>query len=284
VAEYVPSVRMRRIARTLLNWRVSRELLGADVASQAGWSASKQSRLENATQPIQPHEVMSLALIYGIPEDERHAVFNATMTAQKQGWWEAVGKDALVDDMLGYVELESEATTVRTFKIDLVPGLLQSTEYSAAIGQAYLPRASADAVRQRVEARARRQERLTDENPIKVEAVVSEAAFRTLVGGPEVMSHQLGRLLELTKLPNIDLRVIPMAAGAYPAMGTPFSLLSFAGDYPDVGYIDLISKGVYMEEPDDVEPYKINFAGLQEVALTPRRTRALITELAGSLR
>jgi hypothetical protein len=105
-------------------------------------------------------------------------------------------------------------------------------------------------VRQRVEARARRQERLTDENPIKVEAVVSEAAFRTLVGGPEVMSHQLRRLLELTKLPNIDLRVIPMAAGAYPAMGTPFSLLSFAGDYPDVGYIDLISKGVYMEEPD----------------------------------
>jgi hypothetical protein len=137
-------------------------------------------------------------------------------------------------------------------------------------------------VRQRVEARARRQERLTDENPIKVEAVVSEAAFRTLVGGPEVMSHQLRRLLELTKLPNIDLRVIPMAAGAYPAMGTPFSLLSFAGDYPDVGYIDLISKGVYVEEPDDVEPYKINFAGLQEVALTPRRTRALITELAGS--
>lgn len=283
MADYVPSVRMRRIARTLLNWRESRNLKGAEVAARAGWSTAKQSRLENATQPIQPAEVVTLALIYGIPEDERDSVFNSCLTAQRQGWWDAVGKDALVEDFVGYVELEAEATTVRTFKIDLIHGLLQTADYAVAIGEAYLPQAAAKVKRERVEARVKRQERLTSENPIQVEAVLAEGALRTRVGGPEVMRQQLERLIELAKLPNVDLRVIP-AAGAYPAMGTPFSILSFASGYSDVGYIELLGKGIYLEEPEDLEPYRINFAGLQGVAWSSRKSRTLIAEIARDLR
>jgi transcriptional regulator with XRE-family HTH domain len=274
---------MRRIAGTLLKWRESRKVTGGEIAKQAGWSISKQSRLENATQPIQPAEVITLALIYGIPEVERDAVFNSCLKAQKQGWWDAVGKDALVDDVVGYVELESEATTVRTFKIDLVDGLLQTADYATAIGKAALPRASAKIVRERVEARAMRQDRLTGENPIQVEAVFAEGALRARIGGPEVMRRQLDRLAELAELPNVDLRAIP-ATGAYPAMGTPFSILSFGTGYPDVGYIELLDKGTYLEEPEDVEPYRTNFAGLQEVAWSPRKSRTLIADIARDLR
>jgi transcriptional regulator with XRE-family HTH domain len=283
LADYVPTVRMRRIARTLLKWRESRDLNGADVAKQAGWSGSKQSRLENATQPIQPADVVTLALIYGIPAEERDAVFNSCLGAQKQGWWDAVTQDALVEDFVGYVDLEAEATTVHTFKIDLIDGLLQTAEYAAAIGEAFLPQAPAEVKRERVKARAKRQDRLTTEDPIQVEAVLAEGALRTRVGGPNVMRQQLERLIELSKLPNVDLRVIP-AAGAYPAMGTPFSILSFASGYPDIGYVELLDKGVYLEEPEDVEPYRDNFAGLQEVAWSARKSRTLIADIAHDLR
>jgi hypothetical protein len=283
LADYVPTVRMRRIARTLLKWRESRDLKGGDVAMRAGWSGSKQSRLENATQPIQPADVVTLALIYGIPAEERDAVFNSCLGAQKQGWWDAVTKDALMADVVSYVELEAEATTVCAFMIDLIPGLLQTEDYAAAIGDAYLPRASAEVKRERVKARAKRQDRLTDENPIQVEAVLTEGALRTGVGGPEVMRQQLERLVELSKLPNVDLRVIP-AAGAYPAMGTPFRILSFASGYPDIGYVELLGKAVYLEEPEEVEPYRHNFAGLQEVAWSARKSRTLIADIAHDLR
>jgi hypothetical protein len=283
LADYVPTVRMRRIARTLLKWRESRDLKGGDVATRAGWSGSKQSRMENATQPIQPAEVVTLALIYGIPADERDAVFNSCLGAQKQGWWDAVTKDALMEDVVGYVELEAEAAAVRTFEIDLIDGLLQTKDYSAAIGDAYLPRASAEVKRERVKARSRRQDRLTGENPIQVEAVITEGALRTGVGGPEVMRQQLERLVELSKLPNVDLRVIP-STGAYPAMGTPFHILSFASGYPDVGYIELLDRGVYLEEPEDVKPYRDNFAGLQEVSWSARKSRTLIADIAHDLR
>jgi hypothetical protein len=282
LTDYVPTVRMRRIARTLLKWREIRDLKGADVAARAGWSASKQSRLENAAQPIQPAEVVTLGLIYGIPVEERDAVFNSCLGAQKQGWWDAVTKDALDQDFVGYVELEAEATTVHTFKIDLIEGLLQTADYAAAIEDAYLPRASAEIKRGRVEARTNRHERLTGENPIRVEAVLTEGALRARVGGPRVMRQQLERLVELSKLPNIDLLVIP-AAGAYPAMGTPFSILSFGSGYPDIGYVELLERGVYLEEPQDVEPYRTNFAGLQEVAWSARKSRTLIADIARDL-
>lgn len=282
MAEYVPNMRMRRVARTLLQWRESRGVNAADVAKKAGWSGAKQSRLENATQPIQPAQVITLALLYDVPEAERDVVFNACLSAQQEGWWDAVRREALVADLLDYVEFESEATTVHTFKIDLVPGLMQTSGYAAAIESAFLPQASAEVIRERVDARIRRQERLDGDNQIHIEAVLTEGALRAQVGGPEVMAQQLDRLVDLAKLPNVDLRVIA-ATGAYPAMGTPFSILSFAGDYPDVGYIESIDKGVYIEEPEDLKPYQVNFAGLQKVALSQSKSRGLIAEIVRSL-
>jgi hypothetical protein len=283
VTDYVPSMRMRRVARALLHWRESRGINAADIARKAGWSGAKQSRLENATQPVQPAQVITLALLYDIPEAERDAVFTACLAAQERGWWETVSREALVADVLDYVDFESVATTVRTFKVDLIDGLLQTQEYAAAIGEAFLPPAPPEVVQERVEARAKRQERLAGENPIHVEAVLTEGALRVEVGGPEVMRQQLDWLVELGKQPNVDLRVLP-ATGAYPAMGTPFYLLSFDGAFPDVGYIELLNRGVYVEEPEDLEPYQVNFAGLRKVALSQNKSRSLIAEIAQNLR
>jgi hypothetical protein len=196
------------------------------------------------------------------------------------GWWDAVQEDALVNDALTYVELENEATKARTFKIDLIDGLLQTAEYAAAVVRANLPMATEGLVRRRVEARERRQERLTGEDPIHVEAIMAEAALSTRVGGPDVMRRQLNRLRELGALPNISIRVVP-AAGAYPAMGTPFYILSFDDGYPDIGYVEMLDKGVYLAEPDDVEPYVTKFNALLRVALNEHESDELIREIAG---
>ncbi|SFB61964.1 5'-deoxynucleotidase YfbR [Amycolatopsis marina] len=280
---YRPSIRLRRIARTLREWRVPTGLQSGEVAAKAGWSTAKQSRLENATQPITPADVMTLALLYDIAEPVRDKVFRATLAAQERGWWEQIEKEALAEDVLSYVELESEASKVCVFKVDLIPGLLQTSEYAAAISHAFLPAASEELVRHRVNARMKRQTRVEDGHPVHVEAIVTEAALRVIVGGPGVMRRQLGRLVSLSSLPNIDLRVIAANSGAYPAMGTPFSILSFASEEPDVGYVELVDKGVYLEAAENVETYTLNFAGLQEVALSPVDSVELISTIGSSL-
>jgi transcriptional regulator with XRE-family HTH domain len=274
---------MRRIARTITAWRTDRDLKAGDVAQRVGWSASKQSKLENAAQAITPADVMTLALYYDIPEEDRNKVFHDALAAQQPDWWEAISKDALVQDVRDYIELESEASELHTFEIDLVHGLLQTPEYAEALGKAYIPRSDADTKRARVIARANRQVRLTGEDHISVKAVLAEGALRLVVGGPSVMRAQLDRLLELAALDHIQIRVLAACNGAYPSMGTSFAMLSFVDGAPDVGYIETLQKGVYLEQPGDVEPYKLNFAGLWDVALDEAESIELISTIAASL-
>jgi uncharacterized protein DUF5753 len=215
--------------------------------------------------------------------ENRGPVVNPFLAARKPGWWDTLGRGALVDDALVYVELEDEATTVRTFKIDLVDGLMQTFDYAAALTRVNQPHASDALVRRQVDARLRRQARLDGVHPMHLETIITEGALRIPVGGRETMRHQLEHLLALMELPNVDLWVVP-ATGAYPAMGTPFYILSFDDRFPDVGYVELLDKGVYLEEPNDVRLYITKFASLRAVALDPEESRELITTIGSSLR
>ncbi|HWE89653.1 MAG TPA: helix-turn-helix transcriptional regulator, partial [Pseudonocardiaceae bacterium] len=277
-------VRIRRISRVLRGWREATGLKSGEIAKKAGWSSAKQSRLETAGQPITPADVVTLALVYGISEDERTKMFEATLTAQEKSWWEEVAKGALVDDVLDYVELESEAHELKTFRIDLVHGLFQTEDYTAAVLGADVPTPGEDIVRERVQARVARQSRLVGDDPIQVDAVIAEGALRMVVGGPAVMRAQLNHLLELGALPHIQLRVLPAKAGAHCALGTGFSLLSFEGENSDVGYIEVLTKGVYLEEPAELEPYRLAFATLWDNALAEDESAAMISSIARGMK
>jgi transcriptional regulator with XRE-family HTH domain len=281
---YSPSVRVRRLAHALRGWREDSGAQGGVIARRAGWSAAKQSRLETGGQTITPADVMTLALIYDVSEEERNAVFNAALTAQEKGWWRGLAMGALTDDVLDYVELESEATGLRTFKIDLVHGLFQTEEYAEALLRAFVPTPDEDTVRCRVDARLRRQVRLAEPNPITVAALLAEAALHVRVGGPKVMRAQLDRLLELAAMPHVRLRVLPNRVGAHTAMGTGFNILSFGAEESDVVYMEFLHQGVYLEETVEVEPYRVRFADMWDRALGEEETTSLVAEIAGATR
>lgn len=235
-------------------------------------------RWDNEVPYSAPQEIVGLAPPHTLSSPERGPMINPFLAGRKRGWWDTVGRDALVDDALLYVELEDEATAVRTFKIDLVDGLMQTPEYTAAVIRVTRPAAPEAVVRKQVDARGRRQARLRGASPIQVEAIITEGALRIQVGGRGTMRRQLEHLLALMELPNVDLRVVP-ATGAYPAMGTPFYILSFDDRYPDVGYVELLDKGVYLEEPGDLRLYHDRFASLRTVALDQGNSRELVATI-----
>lgn len=275
---------MRRIARALRGWREAHGAKSGVIAKRAGWSAAKQSRLETGGQAISPSDVMTLALLFEVGEAERNRVFNAALAAQQKGWWEELTKGSLTDDVYDYVELESEAAELRTFKIDLVHGLFQTEAYVEALLRAFRPAQAEEIVRQQIRARMHRQARLVGAGPIKVEMVLTEGALRVEVGGPAVMRGQLARLLELAELDHVRIRVLPAAAGAYPAMGFGFNLLSFAGDVAEVGYVEVLNRGLYLEEPQDVGPYKVSFEAMRELALDEEESARLIAEVMAAMK
>ncbi|MCP2260315.1 Helix-turn-helix domain-containing protein [Streptoalloteichus tenebrarius] len=283
---FKPSVRLRRVGRVLRQWRERAGMKGKglEVARSLGWSQAKLSRLENATQPINPVDVLALGLVYQIPEDERDALFLTTQNAQQRGWWEEYGCNALFDAAQDFVELESEASLLRSYKVDLVPGLLQTEEYATSLARADVPAVSEETARQRAAVRVTRQKRLYDGKPLRVEAVVSESALRQVVGGPRVMREQLERLITLAELPHVVIQIMPFDVGAYPAMGSTFDMLSFDQDHhDDVVYLESLTQGQYVEDPEVVSVFTLNFESMREVALDEDASRKLIADVAESL-
>lgn len=278
-------VRLRRIGRHLRQWRERAGMRGTDAAARLKWSPSKISKMEHAAQAIMPVDVLALGLIYEVDPDERDRLFDDAQRAKQDGWWQEYTEDELIEITRDYLELESEAAVLRTFKTDLIPGLLQTPDYAAALARTALPRADEETVRRRTEIRMTRQQLLSDDNPLHVEAVIGEAALRTAVGGPAAMSEQLERLAEFVARPNITIQVIPFDVGAYPAMGSPFDLLSFTEEhYDDVAYVENLGYGLLLEELATVKSYRLHFTGLCEVALDPDASTAMIAKAAKAVR
>lgn len=277
----ISGVRMRRIARTILAWRIDSGQDQGEVAKAVGWSTAKQSRLETAKLPITPADVMTLALHFGRPADERDALFRDAQAAQNPRWLDQISAEAFAADVREYVALESEAAEAQIFKIDVVPGLFQTEDYARAISKLG---STVDDERheERVQARIRRQARLQDETPLGVRCVLTEAVLRLQVGGREAWLEQLRRIADLMELPNIDIRFLKSENGAYRAMGYPFTVLSFADNEPDIGYIELLRAGVYLEQEAEVRPYVEAFEELWTSAEEPAGSHDLLMAIIGA--
>jgi hypothetical protein len=129
--------------------------------------------------------------------------------------------------------------------------------------------------------RAERQARLREKDPLRVQAVFNEAMIRSAVGGPAVMRAQLLHLMVLAELPNVDIRILPFSQGAYPAMGSTFTLLSFPQEhYVDVVYLENFLRIQYMERPSDRELCSLRFDGLRRTAMSTAESLELIAEAA----
>ncbi|RZS34060.1 helix-turn-helix protein [Herbihabitans rhizosphaerae] len=285
MTEFRPGVRTRRVARELRKWRERIGLQSKEAADRARWSAAKMSKVEHASQPIAGTDVLALGIVYDIPEKERDRLYRAALTAGDRGWWHDYDTDALVPAVQDFVELESEASMLRTFKPDLVPGLLQTEAYLTALVRAMVPKPSEDVIRRRIETRNVRQERVLTERAMRIHAVIWEAALRQNVGGETVMEGQLRRLLDLRERSNITIQVLPLGSGAHPAAGSSFQMLSFVEEHlDDVVYIEDFTQGFYLEEPEQVRGYRLNFDRLRKTALDPAESAELVAQLARDLR
>lgn len=114
--------------------------------------------------------------------------------------------------MLGgnYVPFEAEAAEVNEFQLEVVCGLLQTSEYGRAVMRGARLDASDDEIKRRVQIRLDRQAALDRaDQPLRVRSIISEGALRRQIGGPEVFRAQLAHLAKQAARPNLDVQVLP---------------------------------------------------------------------------
>jgi hypothetical protein len=165
----------------------------------------------------------------------------------------------------------------------VIHGILQTEAYAFAVHKRALPKLAEEVIRQRVEERVHRRRLLTAENPPRYHAIMDEAALHRIFGSPEVMRDQLEWLTEVAELPNVMIQVVPYTAGAHPALESCFSILTFDGVLSPFVHVESLVGRMSLERPDDINRYREIFLALEDMALEPDESIALIARIGKNL-
>ena len=275
-----PTVRRILLGSQLRRLREARGI----TRDQAGYairaSESKISRMELGRVPFKERDVADLLTLYQvIDEAERAPLLALANAANVPGWWHRYG-DVLADWFQPYLGLEEAASIVRTYELQFVPGLLQTPSYARAVISAGNPGISAAQIDQRVAMRTARQKVLARPDPLRLWAVIDEAALRRPIGGTDIMRGQLQALIEKVRLDNIIVQVMPFRYGGHAAESGAFSILRFPEpELPDVVYIEHLTSAIYLDKRQDVDRYLQTMERLSAQAEPRDQTPAILTAI-----
>ncbi|MEZ0095782.1 helix-turn-helix domain-containing protein [Streptacidiphilus sp. EB129] len=274
-----PTVRRRRLGSELRKLREQKGLTAEEVAQQLLVSQSKISRLENGRRSISQRDVRDLCTVYGVSDESMvEGLMAMARESRQRGWWHAFGDVPYSV----YIGLEAEAVSVRNYESLFIPGLLQTREYAHAVVAGIQPEATPEQIDKRTDIRMVRQNLLSDtDTPLRLWAVIDEAALHRVVGSPAIMRDQLHRLVELSTQPHINVQVLPYSVGAHPGMSGTFSILEFQDALDaSVVYLEGVTSDLYLEKEGDVRLYSVMYEHLRAQALSAGQTRDLVTEVA----
>ncbi|MBJ6645852.1 helix-turn-helix domain-containing protein [Streptomyces griseoincarnatus] len=269
-----PTARRRRLSIELKKLREKSALTCAQVGQALDWSGSKVNRMETGSGRVQPSDVDALCRFYDTSDELREFLKSLAREAKTRGWWQVHG--AGVPEWFNiYIGLEQDASTLRQYQCEVLPGLMQTEAYARELHTtgAHM---SAEDIDRAVRVRLERQDMLTRPDTPEAWFVVNEGAVRNVIGDREVMRDQLEKVLEAAHLPSVTLQVLPFDSGTYPATGS-FTMLGFpAPEDPDLVYRDGITDAVYLEGEHHVREYTRAFDGLRAAALSPQRSARLV--------
>lgn len=278
-----PAVERRRLAFELRRLRTGADKTIEQVARHLECSPGKISRIETGIVGAQIRDVRDLLDVYGLHGEERDRLLNLARDARRRAWWHDYA-GVLPPESARFFGLEDGAATIDHLAGSAVlPGLLQTEAYARAlIGSANDDPA---AIALRIELRRRRQPLLTRPKAPAITAVIHEAALVALMGSAATMASQLRRLVEVAALPNVTIRVLPLATGAHPAAGTSFSIFSFdhPGD-PPIVHFEQLTSSIYRERSKDIAHYREAFAVACGLALPPDESLGLVLDRERALR
>nr|WP_239134974.1 DUF5753 domain-containing protein [Streptomyces sp. SID12488] len=142
-----------------------------------------------------------------------------------RGWWHAYG-DVIPDGFDLFIGLEEAACDVDWYESELIPGLLQTADYTRTVTGADNPTEDDEEIERRVNLRIAHQVLLTRvTEPTRLNVVLNEAVLRRPVGGTTVMAGQLLHLLKVGEYPNVTIKVVPFSAGLHSGvMSGPFGI------------------------------------------------------------
>lgn len=258
MSEVLPA-RMRALGSELASLRARAELTTRQAAARIGTSIASLNRIERAKRAATVAEVSAMLAIYGVVGEDRKRIIATIEKAVAAGWLET--DHQLKELFPALVAFESKACSILHFAPANVPGLLQTPRYARAI----ISDVVSENVDERVADRLDRQEVLTKRGAPNYLAILDEAVLRRPIGGSHVIAEQIRWMIERSKLPNVDIRVIPFKYSQYGSPGY-FGVFGFT-DAPTVVYVEHRGASGFLDSPEGKRKLQDQAARLAKIAL-----------------
>ena len=289
-----PTVALRRLSKILRELRAQARWTADDAATALDYSQGKLSRIELGRwkRPI-VRDVRDLLDLYSgrhdnsnpdkvikLAQKQRDSILELAKFARTPPWWRSYS-DILGDGFAGF---EAAASTIRSFQVRLLPGLLQTPAYAAAVTRASLVKDPAE-VAKRVEVRTKRQQILLDEDPPQLWVIITESALCLPFGTVDDQIEQLQRLADTDEIDHITIQVLKESSGVHPAMTGGFVILDFS-DPEDVAFVytEGLTDARTLEEPQDLETHNTVYQHLQAMALSPDESIGFLRQMIRNLK
>lgn len=195
--------------------------------------------------------------------------------------WRHKVRDGLKPLQHSLVQLFQKTRLFRIYSSTLMPGLLQTEGYAAAVLRTVadfqeLPfDDSAEAARARVE-----RSRVIHEPERSFDLLVEEAVLYHQLGDTEVMAAQLEYLLTTDALPSVSLGIIPR--DTRDRVQWPRETLHMYDD--NLVSVELVSAKVDITQPSEIALYLKAYEQLRSMAVYGAEARALIQKALEALR
>jgi transcriptional regulator with XRE-family HTH domain len=279
-----PSFRRRRLAAELRRLRERAGFLGEEAAARLGWSGAKLSRIETSKVGIKQEDLRLLLELYQVDQSYREELLALAQESHRSGRLDAISA-RLPGTQAEFLEVEAEAESVWNWEPQIVPGLLQTEDYARAVmlGWHSIFTEPPSDVERRVEARRLRQQVLQRDPPLQLSVVMDESVLHRGVAESSAMREQLERIIEISLLPNVKVRILPLG-GDHPVAIGAFTYVKFPQlhDVPlnDIVTFEHLIGTEQFDAPDDTYRYYIVFKSLEKSSLGLDESRDELARVA----
>ncbi|WP_329094544.1 helix-turn-helix domain-containing protein [Actinomadura citrea] len=237
------------------------KLSQAQFANALGCTPQWICQLEKADKTVSEQTALDLDTYFktdGSDQDDGH--FHRIYTAIRRAGRHRV----LLPGFNAYLRHESKATSIRCFAAQVVPGLLQTEDYTRGTMDQSEPAETLDA---RTAGRIDRQAILTRDKPPETMFVLDESVLRRPVGGQKTMIDQIEHLICAAQSPHIQVRIMPFHRITPVALVGGMILLSFEKE-GDLLYFETGCVGQLVDREDAVFKAGVHFITMVGEALS----------------
>jgi hypothetical protein len=242
------------------------------LAAATGWHFTRVSKIENGVQAPTGADIRDWCR--ACDADEQAAELLATALAVDTAYVEFARQARTGLRRLTGSHTTARYQQTRLFRIyehNLIPGLLQTAEYTTAVLSFLMDFLQAPNDLEAAVAGRMERQQVIYRSGRRVAVLLEEQALRTVVGTVETQIGQLDRLLAVMSLPGVSLGIIPLMAPRRPVASTGFCI--FDGS---VVALETPTASIEITRPQEVELYVRMFDLLTATAVYGRAARILV--------